>query len=74
MTKATFTAKTQRTQRKNKTRKSKIGIKSGVIDREPLSAQFNVGDHSQMNAFNSSLFSLLPFLRVLCVFAVRVGL
>jgi len=55
------------TQRKNNTRESKIGVKSGVIDREPLSAQFNVGDHSPMNAFNSSLFSLLPFLRVLGV-------
>src|SRR6266446_1426730 len=54
-------------QRKNNTRKSKIGVRSGVIDREPLSTQFNVGDHSPMNAFNSSLFSLLPFLRVLGV-------
>src|SRR5882762_7368622 len=59
--------RTRRTQRKNKTRKSKIGLKSGVIDRQSLSAQFNLGDHSPMNAFNSSLFSLLPFLRVLCV-------
>jgi hypothetical protein len=51
--------------------RSKIGIESRVTHRGPLSPQLCVGDHLPMNALNSSLFSLLPFLRVLCASAVN---
>jgi len=51
--------------------KQNWNYKSGVIDREPLSAQFNAGNHSPLNAFNSCPFPLVHFLRVLCVLCDR---